>query len=100
MSAIHRPLFCFRSKTPDGELSKTYVHVTNADTKNPQLGIYIYRLVLTEKRCTGWKLLKKYKGKKLYTDSFHILADSLNTVIEGLARGKDNMEYFVKKHIE
>jgi len=71
-----RKIGVFKSTTDAGEPCKTYVYYGR------EIGSIAIRRYAYGEKADGWEPVKKYKGKWLHYQSFHLQMTSLNTINE------------------
>lgn len=85
---IVTPKFFIKSKTNSGDLSKQYFLEAQLKDDSKSKSLVIKRLILSDKLndIPDSKLLKVYKGKGLFVQSFAIRVETLYSAISVLNR--------------
>lgn len=79
--------FIKRSKTNDNELAKQYFRVLTSKGRSSAISVRKYVLVSNDfdmYEQFGFKLLKEFKGRRLYMQIFSIKIETLGEVVDWL----------------
>lgn len=75
-----------RGKTNDRDTAKQYCYLSENKSKGYAKSVIIRKLILTEQKelyiLARYILLRKYKGKYLFENSFSIKLSTLNKIVD------------------